>query len=100
MNNSSGDLTSVDIADPVIRRQRVKAIVANVLEQRSRGQAVSDSEILAAYPGLIDELKGELEVAGHIRQALLSARGGGPAPEKLQLLSDSEIDETIEPPSD
>jgi serine/threonine protein kinase len=100
MNNSSGDLTSVDIADPVIRRQRVKAIVANVLEQRSRGQAVSDSEILAAYPGLIDELKRELEVAGHIRQALLSARGGGPAPEKLQLLSDSEIDETIEPPSD
>src|SRR5271154_3448919 len=97
MDNSSGDLTSVDIADPVVRRQRVKAIVAEVLQQRGSGKAVPDSEILAAHPGLTDELKRELELAGQIRQALLSARGGGPAPERLQLLTDSEIDGTIEP---
>src|SRR5580658_4736069 len=97
MDNSSGDLTSVGIADPAIRRQRVQAIVAEVLEQRGRGQAAPDSEILAAYPGLTDELKRELEVAGQIRQAMLSTRGGGPAPEKLRLLTDSEIDGTIEP---
>jgi serine/threonine-protein kinase len=92
MDNSSGDLTSVDIADPVIRRQRAQAIVAEVLERRSRGQAVPDSEILAAHLGLTDELKRELELAGQIRRALLSARGGGPAPERLRLLTDSEID--------
>src|ERR1700689_3380901 len=97
MDNSSGDLNSVEIADPDIRRQRARAIVAEVLERRSRGQAVPDSEILAAHLELSDELKRELELAGQIRRAMLSARGGGPTPERLCLLNDSEIDGSTEP---
>ena len=97
MDNASGDLTSVDIADAVIRRQRAQVIVAEVLEQRSRGQAVPDSEILAAHIGLTDELKRELELASQIRRALLSARGAGPAPEMLRLPTESEIDPAAEP---
>ena len=100
MDHSSGDLASIDIADPLIRRQHAKMIVAGVLERRGQGQAVPDSEILAAHPRLIDELKRELDLAGQIRQALLSARGGGPAPQKLHLLTDSEIDGTTELPHD
>lgn len=77
------------------RRQKAQAIVARVLEQRERGQLISDSELLCANPDIHNELKEELKLGAQIRQASLWARRIGPLSDPLSPLTDSEVDQPI-----
>jgi formylglycine-generating enzyme required for sulfatase activity len=89
--STAGAATDRDAA-----QQRAANIVQSVLRQRSAGRAPSDSKLISLYPELAGELKTELELAAEIRAARINADRAGSAPERLRILTESELDLPIE----
>jgi serine/threonine protein kinase len=75
--------------------ESAKAIVAQVIEQRTQGLAVTDSQVLSAHPELCEQLKRELRVAEQIRQAMLAAKRTNAPREALPSLTDSDFEASV-----
>lgn len=96
MEDSSGDFqSSGDGSSSRSRDQSVRGIIARVLSERSRGRAMSDSDVLAEYPDIAEDLRPQLMLADQIRQARLAAERAGAVPGQLRPLSESEFDELL-----
>lgn len=82
------------------RAAQIRLIVTDVAERRRRGQPVRDSEVIAAHPELMPELRDELRVMEEIRRAHLAAESAGPLLTPLNALTDSQLDAPIDPQPD
>src|SRR5581483_1409990 len=82
------------------RQAVVRNIIAEVMSRRSRGETVSDAEVLLAHPDLAQELTVELAAIRDIRRAMVSARKAGVLNEPLMPLTASRLDEPIEVAAD
>lgn len=78
------------------RQAALRHIIAEVMSRRSRGEVISDAEVLSAHPDLAQDLVVELAAVRDIRRALVSARKAGVLDEPLKPLTASRLDEPIE----
>src|SRR6201986_995938 len=98
MDDSSEGLRSPDTDNEftrVNRHESVQQVIARVLEERDRGNAMSDSDVLEQYADMAEELKPQLRIANQIRQAKLAAERAGGLRERQVSLTDSEFEEML-----
>jgi serine/threonine protein kinase len=75
-------------------------VVADVCARRTGGEIVTDTDVIAAHPQLMPQLAEELKDLLMLEQAYRAAQKAGPIEEPLPLVTPSEIDAPIRPPTD